>query len=164
MYNAIRHPGRVLTIVSTQRFRRSGLALVFGPVIGLLRACCLVLLIGLSTGFAGLMTTGPAQAQNAVPFDKDLQRLSEILGSLHYLREICGANEGQKWRQQMEALLTAEAPSGQRHDQLVARFNDGYRGFRQTYRTCTPTARVAIRRFLEEGTKISRDLTARYSN
>lgn len=135
-----------------------------GSVIGLLLACCPLLLTGLGAGTATLMMTGTVQAQNAVPFDKDLQRLSEILGSLHYLRQICGANEGQKWRQQMQALLDAEAPSGERHDQLIARFNDGYRGFRQTYRTCTPAARVAIRRFLEEGTKISRDLTARYSN
>jgi uncharacterized protein (TIGR02301 family) len=161
-----------LTIVSTRHFRRAAPTqasrLARGPAIGwvirLLLACAPIFLTGLSIGTAELAMTGPVQAQNAVPFDKDLQRLSEILGSLHYLREICGANEGPKWRQQMQALLDAEAPSGERHDQLIARFNDGYRGFRQTYRTCTPAARVAIRRYLEEGTKISRDLTARYSN
>jgi predicted secreted protein len=31
-------------------------------------------------------------------------------------------------------------------------------------RTCTPAASVAIRRYIEEGSKISRDLTARYAN
>ena len=39
----------------------------------------------------------PARAQDAAaPFDADLQRLAEILGTLHYLRGICGTNEGAK--------------------------------------------------------------------
>jgi uncharacterized protein (TIGR02301 family) len=46
----------------------------------------------------------------------------------------------------------------------VASFNRGYRGFQQTYRSCTPSAGVAIRRYLEEGAKIARDITARYAN
>jgi len=43
------------------------------------------------------------------PFDSDLMRLAEILGALHYLRTLCGANEGNKWRDQMSALIDAEA-------------------------------------------------------
>ena len=108
---------------------------------------------------------GPARAQDAAaPFDGDLQRLAEILGSLHYLRGICGTNEGSKWRNQMQALIDAETPSGDRRTRLIAGFNRGYNGFQQTYRTCTPAATVAIRRYVEEGAKISRDLTARYAN
>ena len=38
-----------------------------------------------------------------------LNKLSEVLGSLHYLRTLCGANEGQKWRDEMQALVVAEA-------------------------------------------------------
>ncbi len=98
------------------------------------------------------------------PFDADLMRLAEILGALHYLRALCGANEGQKWRGEMQALLDAEAPSGDRRHRMVANFNRGYRGFQQTYRSCTPSAVVAVRRYLEEGAKISREITARYSN
>ena len=108
----------------------------------------------------------PARAQTdaPAPFDPDLQRLAEILGALHYLRAVCGSNEGQKWRGQMQALLDAEAPSGERRRQIVASFNRGYQGFQQTYRTCTPAADVAIRRYLDEGVKIARDITARYAN
>jgi uncharacterized protein (TIGR02301 family) len=106
-----------------------------------------------------------ARAQDAAaPFDADLQRFAEILGSLHYLRAICGANEGQKWRNEMQALADAETPSGERRTKLIASFNRGYHGFQQTYRTCTPAANVAIKRYLTEGSKISRDLTARYAN
>ena len=106
-----------------------------------------------------------ARAEAGVaPFDGSLQRLAEILGALHYLRGICGANEGQTWRNEMQALIDAETPSGDRRARMIAGFNRGYNGFQQTYRTCTPAAAVAIRRYIEEGSKISRDLTARYAN
>jgi uncharacterized protein (TIGR02301 family) len=117
-----------------------------------------VIAIAIAGAPARALEGGPA------PFDGDLMRLAEILGALHYLRTICGAKEGQKWRGEMQALLDAEAPSGERHNRLVANFNRGYRGFQQTYRTCTPAAVVAVRRYLDEGAKISREITARYSN
>jgi uncharacterized protein (TIGR02301 family) len=47
---------------------------------------------------------------------------------------------------------------------MIAGFNRGYNGFQQTYRTRTPAARVAIHRLIDKGSKISRDLTARYAN
>ncbi|WP_298878515.1 TIGR02301 family protein [uncultured Bradyrhizobium sp.] len=109
--------------------------------------------------------SAPARAQDAAaPFDGDLQRLAEILGGLHYLRGICGSNEGSKWRSEMQALIDAETPAGERRTRMIAAFNRGYNGFQQTYRSCTPAATVAIRRYIEEGSKISRDLTARYAN
>jgi uncharacterized protein (TIGR02301 family) len=108
----------------------------------------------------------PARAVEggAAPFDGDLQRLSEILGALHYLRDLCGAKEGQKWRNEMQALIEAETSAGERRTRIVASFNRGFRSFQQTYRTCTPAADLAIRRYLEEGAKISREITARYAN
>ena len=105
-----------------------------------------------------------AQSEAPAPFDGDLERLGEIMGALHYLRAICGANEGPKWRNEMQALIDAEAPSGERRRKIVASFNRGYRGFQQTYRTCTPAADLAIRRYLDEGAKIAREITARYAN
>jgi uncharacterized protein (TIGR02301 family) len=98
------------------------------------------------------------------PYDRDLQRLAEILGALHYLRDICGAKEGQTWRDEMQALIDTETPSGERRDRMVAGFNRGYRGFQQTYRTCTPAANLAIKRYLDEGAMIAREITARYTN
>ena len=114
---------------------------------------------------AASCSLGPVRAEDAAaPFDGDLQRLAEILGTLHYLRGICGTNEGAKWRNEMQALIDAETPSGERRARMIAGFNRGYNGFQQTYRTCTPAASIAIRRYIEEGSKISRDLTARYAN
>src|SRR5262249_27628083 len=91
--------------------------------------------------------TAHAEA-GVAPFDGSLQRLAEILGALHYLRNICGANEGQKWRNEMQSLVDAEAPSGERRARMIASFNRGYRGYQQSYRTCTPTADLLIRRYL----------------
>ena len=42
----------------------------------------------------------------------------------------------------VQALIDAEAPPGDRRNKLIASYNRGYRGFQQTYRTCTPAARV----------------------
>jgi uncharacterized protein (TIGR02301 family) len=125
----------------------------------LLRLLILILL-----GLAGANAPAGAQAQAPAPFDTNLQRLAEILGALHYLRGICGANEGQKWRNEVQALIDAEAPTGERRARMIASFNRGYRGYQQSYRTCTPAADLVIRRFLEEGSKIAREVTARYAN
>jgi len=115
------------------------------------------------------LSVAPAFAQQVkeggrAPYEADMARLSEILGALHYLREVCGAREGMAWRNEMQALVDAEAASGERRERMVASFNRGYRGFQQTYRTCTPAADFAIKRYLEEGAKIARDITARYAN
>ena len=106
----------------------------------------------------------PAVQDEPAPYDPDLERLSEILGALHFLRGICGSNEGPKWRTEAQALIEAEAPTGDRHDQMVASFNRGYRAFQQAYRSCTPAADFAIRRYLQEGARIAREITARYAN
>lgn len=106
----------------------------------------------------------PPPQPTSTPYDRDLQRLSEILGALHFLRGICGSNEGQKWRDEAQALIEAEAPAGERRDRMVASFNRGFRAFQQSYRTCTPAADFAVRRYLDEGAKIARDITARYAN
>jgi uncharacterized protein (TIGR02301 family) len=108
--------------------------------------------------------SGPVRAQPPAPYDGNLQRLAEIMGGLHYLRGLCGANDGQKWRDELQALVNAEAPTGERRTRMIASFNRGFRGFQQTYRTCTPAADLVIRRYLEEGSKIAREVTARYGN
>lgn len=117
--------------------------------------------------FIILLTAGvPARAieGGSAPFDGDLQRLSEILGALHYLRSVCGPNEGQKWRNEMQALIEAEAQTADRRNRMKASFNRGYRSFQQTYHSCTPAADLAIGRYLDEGAKIASEITARYTN
>src|SRR5680860_1524219 len=92
------------------------------------------------------------------PYDSKLMRLAEILGAVHYLRELCGAQEGQVWRDQMKELLRNEGTTAVRRAKLVNSFNDGYRGYRRTYRTCTQSATLATRRFSAEGAQIAASL------
>lgn len=98
------------------------------------------------------------------PYEDDLMRVAEIMGALHYLRPLCGAPEGQRWRNEMQALIEAEAPSEDRKDKLTRGFNRGYVAFERTYRTCTPAATLAVSRYLTEGAKLTHDIVARYSN
>ena len=101
---------------------------------------------------------GTALAAEAKPYDDKLFRLAEILGAVHYLRELCSANEGQAWRDRMQDLMTAEGSSALRKARLTRAFNQGYRSYSRTYNTCSPSAQTAITRFLSEGTQLSEGL------
>ena len=94
-------------------------------------------------------------AQESRGYDDKLLRLSEILGAVHYLRELCGADEGQLWRDRMRELIDAEGASALRRARLTRSFNKGYQGYSRTYRTCTPSAQTAVTRFLAEATQIA---------
>ena len=67
-----------------------------------------------------------------------------------------GADEGQLWRDQMKEVLKVEGTTAIRRAKLVNSFNKGYRGYRRTYRTCTKPAKVAITRFFDEGSQITK--------
>ena len=106
---------------------------------------------------ASALAASPASAASTTgkPYDDRLFRLSEILGAVHYLRELCGADEGQLWRDRMAELLKAEGSSALRRAQLSRSFNKGYRSYSRTYNTCSPSAQSAINRFLTEGAQIA---------
>jgi uncharacterized protein (TIGR02301 family) len=100
----------------------------------------------------------------APPYEAQLTRLSEVIGALAFLRELCGADDAQDWRDKMSMLLDAEAPNGPRREKFVAAFNRGFRGFELTYRVCTPNAKAATARYLDEAAHVSRDVTYRFGS
>lgn len=95
-------------------------------------------------------------------YEPQMLRLSEILGSLHYLRELCNANEDQKWREAMQDMIKNEEPTDERKAQMIANFNHGFRGFQETYRECTNAAIEANNRYIAEGIKLSGEIPSRY--
>jgi uncharacterized protein (TIGR02301 family) len=114
------------------------------------------------------LLSAPASAQTPAPdragYEAELIQLSEILGALHYLRPLCGGAEQGQWRTEMQDLIDAAALPADRRALLVTSFNRGYTTYEQTHRTCTPAARVAVQRFLDEGSRLSRDIALRYGN
>ena len=59
-------------------------------------------------------------------YENQMVRLAEILGALHYLRELCGANEEQLWRDQIKNMIKQEEPTQERRAMLIARFNRAF--------------------------------------
>ncbi len=113
---------------------------------------------------AAPLAAKPSFAASAeAPFEQPLMRLAEVLGSLHYLRNLCG-EAGNQWRDEMEQLLASENAQAERRARFIASFNRGYRSFESTYTKCTASATEAISRYTVEGENLARDLAARYGN
>ncbi|MBA8821149.1 uncharacterized protein (TIGR02301 family) [Ochrobactrum sp. 19YEA23] len=115
--------------------------------------------------FALFMWAGaanPAFAQDA-PYEGKMLRLAEVLGSLHYLRNLCG-EAGSEWRDRMDAIIAAEKPSEGERVRIVSSFNHGYRVFSDNYTRCTPSALAAIDRYMKEGEGLSNEIISRYGN
>ena len=104
----------------------------------------------------------PTQEAPPPPYEPQLLRLSEILGALSWLREICGDKDGEQWRASMRALMEAEAPTEIRRQRLAGAFNRGFSNYETLHRTCTPNAEIIIERFLEEGGKLANEVTNRF--
>lgn len=103
-----------------------------------------------------------SRPEPTAPYDEKLMRLAEVLGALHYLRNLCEAGDGMKWRDTMSQLIAAENPGPQRKSRLTARFNRGYRAFDETYGTCTSSAVEAANRYVQEGVQLTTQITRRY--
>ncbi|MER0237962.1 TIGR02301 family protein [Fulvimarina sp. MAC8] len=142
----------------------------------LLTAALLILILPIAPGIAQEApqeeTTEEGEAEtpdNAArpsdgPFIEAMSRLSTVLGSMHFLRELCGDEEKSIWRDEMTALLQAQSPNDADRRRLIASFNSGYRAYESTYRHCTEAARVAHNRYQKEGASLSRDILTRYGN
>ena len=105
----------------------------------------------------------PQPLETPAPYDRQLLRLSEIMGALAWLTELCGERPGDQWRTQMATLMEAEATSQRRRERLAGAYNWGFRGYSAMHRRCTPSAQLIITRFLDEGGRIARDVANRYS-
>jgi uncharacterized protein (TIGR02301 family) len=106
----------------------------------------------------------PAAEEKPTPYDGRLERLSEILGAVHYLRNLCAEKED-GWRQSMQQLIELDArDEPKRRERLTAAFNRGYRSFAATYTACTEPAIVAEERYRIEGATLASEITARYGN
>lgn len=107
---------------------------------------------------APLVGASSAPKGNERAYDVRLMRLSEILGAVHYLRELCDGQDGMRWRDAVNDLIKTEGKTALRRATIAQRFNLGYRSYRRTYRKCTPSAKNTIARFFKEAIEISEGL------
>ena len=109
------------------------------------------------------------------PYEPQLLRLAEIMGALAYLQTLCaeptalkakaqghGPRDDQFWRERMETLMTAESAGPSRREKLAGAYNRGLQGYQYSYWVCTPNAQLARSRFLEEGARLSHDISTQY--
>ena len=109
--------------------------------------------------------TVDAPQEKPAPYDDRLTRLSEIMGAVHYLRNLCGNASEPEWRQSMEKLIDTEsAGEPKRRERLVAAFNRGYRSFASVYTVCTAAAVTAELSYRNEGATLAMEIATRYGN
>ncbi len=107
----------------------------------------------------------PPPVPQVVPYDRELLRLSEIMGSMHYLRGLCNPEEKDRWREKMQTLIAMEAAKEPlRRQKLTAAFNRGYRSFAALHASCTGAALEAEERYRAEGATLATEITARFGN
>src|SRR5690606_32278986 len=96
------------------------------------------------------------------PYQPQMERLAEILGSLYFLNPLC-TDPTTDWRAQMADLVTLDQPDEDRQQRLYGAFNGGYQAFSRLYRSCTPSAQAALARLLIEAEATARDIHTRFS-
>ncbi len=91
------------------------------------------------------------------------------MGTLAFLESICveptpvsAKPEDQPWRDRMQSLMSAEAVGPARREKLAGAYNRGLQGYEYSYRVCTPSARLARQRFLDEGARLAHDIQTQY--
>jgi uncharacterized protein (TIGR02301 family) len=96
------------------------------------------------------------------PYEPQMERLAEILGSLYFLNPLCKPG-GTDWRQQLSDLVKLDEPDSDRQQRLYGAFNGGFNAYSRLYRTCTPSAEAALSRLLLEAESTARDIHARFA-
>jgi uncharacterized protein (TIGR02301 family) len=111
-----------------------------------------------------VLLLGPAAPALAIDplYEPQMERLSEIMGSLYFLQPLCQPG-GQDWRAQMQSLIKADAPDDDRKQRLAGAFNSGYSAYSRLYRGCTDSAREALMRLMVEAEKTAREIHTRYA-
>ena len=115
----------------------------------------------LATFLLAIFLGGAPAAAQLPPYAAQMERLAEILGSLHFLTGLCDESPS-PWRDAMLSLLVDEAPEDAFAARLIDRFNLGYSSFAAAHRQCSATAEAAIERYRSDGAAIAARLNAEF--
>jgi uncharacterized protein (TIGR02301 family) len=123
-------------------FRLAVLALVLGPVLGLLAA-----------GAAGAQERSPTERQSLVD-------LAYAMGESHALRQVCNGETDQFWRDRMLQLSEAEVPDASLDARLKQAFNSGFAARHTQFTDCGIDSRKVELSVARKGEALSRRLAA----
>jgi uncharacterized protein (TIGR02301 family) len=96
------------------------------------------------------------------PYQRQMERLAEIMGSLYFLQPLCEPRPDD-WRSEMAELIALDEPDEDRRQRLAGAFNLGYTAYSRFHHACTPAARTALTRLLTEAERIARDIHTRFA-
>jgi uncharacterized protein (TIGR02301 family) len=96
------------------------------------------------------------------PYQPEMERLAEIMGSLYFLQPLCQAGT-EDWRAQMAELIALDQPDDDRRQRLTGAFNSGYESYARLHRSCTASARAALMRLLAEAERVARGIAERFA-
>lgn len=100
----------------------------------------------------------PANAQ-----EKPLLELSEAMGGLAFLTQICSpATNPNPWLIRMEALVDSEGDNSGAREKMTGAYNHGFSDYATTYRQCTEAARAARKVLTRDAARLARDLERRF--
>ncbi len=108
-----------------------------------------------------VVSTSPAFAVDP-PYQRQMERLAEIMGSLYFLQPLCTPGP-EDWRAQMGELIALDEPDEDRRQRLAGAFNLGYTAYSRFHRACTPAARAAMTRLLVEAERTAREIHTRFA-
>ena len=120
------------------------------------RFCLIALML-----FVTPAVSTPAWAVDPL-YEPQLERLSEVMGSLYFLTPLC-APGGKDWRVEMSELIALDTPDDDRKQRLAGAFNNGYQSYARLYRECTDSAHTAMTKLLTEAEQTARDIHAHYA-
>jgi uncharacterized protein (TIGR02301 family) len=95
-------------------------------------------------------------------YEPQLLKLSEALGVIAFMSQLCGEPAGEAWRARAEQLIEAESATPARKERLAGAYNRGYAGHQAAHRSCNERSRAVIERKVREAKEIAQDLANRF--
>ena len=112
------------------------------------------------------LAPAPARADqlDTTTLDGGLTRLSQILGTIHHLRDICGANDGPLWRNKMIDMINAAKLEPEKRQALITQFNDAYYDARTDFPKCSGEAAKRANMLFDEAQRLASSLSDQRKN
>lgn len=105
----------------------------------------------------GALLLAPLPA-SASQLNDGLMRLAEILGSVHHLRDVCGANDGLLWRNKMIDMMNVAKLDPKQRKAMISHFNDAFYDARTRFPQCTSDAANRANALFDEAHRLAERL------